>query len=93
MNSVGIPCGPINTIDEAFSDEQVSFLNMTKTANHTELGDFELLRSPINMSNFEQGAQFEKPGPELGQHSTEILRELNYSEEKIAELKAYGTIK
>ena len=45
------------------------------------------------MSNFEQGAQFEKPGPELGQHSTEILRELNYSEEKIAELKAYGTIK
>ena len=93
MNSVGIPCGPINTIGEAFSDEQVSFLNMTKTANHTELGDFELLRSPINMSNFEQGAQFEKPGPELGQHSTEILRELNYSEEKIAELKAYGTIK
>ena len=93
MNSVGIPCGPINTISEAFSDEQVSFLNMTKTANHTELGDFELLRSPINMSNFEQGAQFEKPGPELGQHSTEILRELNYSEEKIAELKAYGTIK
>ena len=93
MNSVGIPCGPINTIDEAFNDEQVSFLNMTKTANHTELGDFELLRSPINMSNFEQGAQFEKPGPELGQHSTEILRELNYSEEKIAELKAYGTIK
>ena len=59
MNSVGIPCGPINTIGEAFSDEQVSFLNMTKTANHTELGDFELLRSPINMSNFEQGAQFE----------------------------------
>ena len=49
MNSVGIPCGPINTIGEAFSDEQVSFLNMTKTANHTELGDFELLRSPINM--------------------------------------------
>ena len=93
MNSVGIPCGPINTIDESFSDEQVNFLNMTKTANHTELGDFELLRSPINMSNFEQGAQFEKPGPELGQHSTEILRELNYSEEKIAELKAYGTIK
>lgn len=93
MNSVGIPCGPINTIGEAFSDEQVSFLNMTKTANHTELGDFELLRSPINMSNFEQGAQFEKPGPELGQHSTEILRELNYSEEKIAELKTYGTIK
>ena len=93
MNSVGIPCGPINTIGEAFSDEQVSFLNMTKTAKHTELGDIELLRSPINMSNFEQGARFERPGPKLGQHSIEILRELNYSEEKIAELKAYGTIK
>ncbi|NKB34922.1 MAG: CoA transferase [Pseudomonadales bacterium] len=93
MNSVGIPCGPINSIGEAFEDDQVSFLNMTKTAIHPENGELELLRSPINMSNFGQGNRFDKPGPDLGEHSSEILRELNYSDEKIAELMADGTIK
>lgn len=93
MNSVGIPCGPINTIGEAFSDEQVSFLNLRKTANHAALGDIDLLRSPINMSSIQQEARFNKAGPELGEHSSEILQELNYSEERIAELKEQGTVK
>lgn len=93
MNSVGIPCGPINSIGEAFSDEQVKFLRMTKTATHPGIGEFELLRSPINLSSFEQSERFAKPGPELGEHSAEILRELNYSEEQISELQATGTIK
>lgn len=93
MNSVGIPCGPINNIGEAFSDAQVKFLNMTKTASHPCLGDFELLRSPINLSSFERSTQFGKPGPELGEHSVEVLRELNYSDDLITELRENGTIK
>ncbi|MDD9890710.1 MAG: CaiB/BaiF CoA-transferase family protein [Gammaproteobacteria bacterium] len=93
MNSVGIPCGPINTIGEAFGDEQVKFLNMTKTASHPSLGEFELLRSPINLSAFMQGGRFEKPGPELGEHSAEILREFGYSDQQIAELQDNGIIK
>ncbi|MDD9894928.1 MAG: CaiB/BaiF CoA-transferase family protein [Gammaproteobacteria bacterium] len=93
MNSVGIPCGPINTIGEAFGDEQVKFLNMTKTASHPSLGEFELLRSPINLSAFVQGGRFEKPGPELGEHSAEILREFGYSDQQIAELQDNGIIK
>ena len=93
MNSVGIPCGPINNVGEAFNDHHVSSLCMTKKATHSELGELDLLRSPINLSRFEHGEAFDKAGPELGAHSDEILREMDYSEEFIDELKTNGVVK
>ena len=93
MNSVGIPCGPINNIGEAFDDHHVKFLKMTKEAKHPELGELPLLRSPITMSSVRQERLFERAGPELGADSNEILRELNYSEDAIEKLKTNGVIK
>lgn len=93
MNAVGIPCGPINNIGEAFNDKQVKSLKMTKKAIHPRIGDLNIIRSPITLSNFEHDTNFDKPGPELGEHSEEILRELNYSDEAIAELKESGVVK
>lgn len=93
LNSVGIPCGPINTIKEAFEDEQVKFLAMTKQASHSELGDIDLLRSPINLSQYSHGTRFDRPGPELGEHSVEILKQLDYSDEQIEQLRQSGTIR
>jgi crotonobetainyl-CoA:carnitine CoA-transferase CaiB-like acyl-CoA transferase len=93
MNAVGIPCGPINNIGEAFNDKQVKSLKMTKKAIHPRIGDLNIIRSPITLSNFEHDTNFDKPGPELGEHNEEILRELNYSDEAIAELKESGVVK
>jgi len=93
LNTAGIPCGPINNIGQAFEDEQVKFLNMTKQVNHKELGNLNLLRSPINLSHFNQGSTFDKPGPELGEHSAEILRQLDYSDEEIEKLTQCGAVK
>ncbi len=49
LNPVGVPCGPIYTIGEAFEDAQVRHLNMTRTAQHKDLGDIALVRTPINL--------------------------------------------
>ncbi len=92
LNAVGIPCGPINNIQEAFADQQVEFLSMTRQAHHEQLGDIDLLRSPINLSNHAQGEQFDRPGPELGEHSVEILQQLDYSDEQITELMHSGAV-
>ena len=92
LNSVGIPCGPINDIGEAFADEQVKSLSMTRQAHHHELGGIDLLRSPINLSNYQQGKSFDRPGPELGEHSVEILQQLDYSDELIDQLIQNGTV-
>lgn len=93
LNAVGIPCGPINDIRQAFADEQVKSLAMTRRAPHPVLGELNLLRSPINLSNHPQDAAFASAGPELGEHSVEILRQLHYSDEQIAALIGNGTVR
>ncbi len=93
LNLAGIPCGPINRIDQAFDDEQVRHLKMTRTAHHKSLGDLALIRSPINLSRFDQDGDFRAPGPERGEHSREILSEYGYEDDEIELLAASGAIR
>ena len=50
LNEAGVPCGPINTIKEAFDNAQVKHLGMAVPAPHPDMGDLNLVRSPINLS-------------------------------------------
>lgn len=92
MNEIGCPCGPIYTIGEAFEDPHVQALKMTKTAHHEALGDIDLIRSPINMTAFDQGNEFVSAGPELGQHTEQVLLEMGISESEIETLRSTGAI-
>ena len=92
MNAIGCPCGPIYNIGEAFSDVQVKHLGMTRKAHHDALGDIDLVRSPINLSLFPQSEYFERPGPEPGEHSREILKEFGKSENEIQSLIDSGIV-
>jgi crotonobetainyl-CoA:carnitine CoA-transferase CaiB-like acyl-CoA transferase len=90
LNPVGVPCGPINSIGEAFEDPQVKHLRMTRVAEHPVIGPINLLRSPINLSAYPQPEQFSRHGPDPGEHSAEILAEFGYAPAQIAALKADG---
>jgi crotonobetainyl-CoA:carnitine CoA-transferase CaiB-like acyl-CoA transferase len=92
LNAVGVPCGPINDIGQAFDDEQVRHLRMTRTAHHPSLGDLDLLRSPINMSAFEQPADFHHAAPDPGADTDEVLHEFGYDSDRIEQLRAAGAI-
>ncbi len=92
LNAAGVPCGPINTIGEAFEDVQVQHLNMTRTAPHATLGDVRLVRTPINLSAVDQPAAFHHSAPDVGQHTDEILGELGYDAVRIAQLRETGVI-
>lgn len=91
-NDAGCPCGPIYNIGEAFEDEHVRHLKMTRAAHHPDAGDLNLVRSPINMSAFETVDSFDRAGPALGEHTDEILSEFGFSEEDIAGLRDAGAI-
>ena len=92
LNPVGVPCGPINNIGQAFEDPQVKHLRMTRPAQHRKLGEVQLLRSPINLSAFPHPAGFHHAAPDPGEHSADLLRELGYGDVAIAGMKADGAI-
>ena len=92
LNAVGVPCGPINNIGEAFEDAQVKHLRMAKPAQHPELGEIDLIRSPINLSGFPQAEQFARAAPDAGEDCDEILNEYGYSPEQIGKLHTDGVV-
>ena len=91
-NDAGCPCGPIYDIAEAFEDDHVRSLKMRRTTRREEMGEFDLVRSPINMSTFPMSDHFERPGPVLGEHTDEVLIEMGFNTEDINRLRQAGAI-
>jgi crotonobetainyl-CoA:carnitine CoA-transferase CaiB-like acyl-CoA transferase len=91
-NDAGCPCGPIYDIAEAFEDEHVRSLKMRRTTWREEMVEFDLVRSPINMSTFPISDHFERPGPVLGEHTDEVLIEMGFNAEDINRLRQAGAI-
>jgi crotonobetainyl-CoA:carnitine CoA-transferase CaiB-like acyl-CoA transferase len=92
LNAAGCPCGPVYDVGQAFEDEQVRYLKMTKPAPHPGLGDIDLIRSPINLSKFPHEDRFHHAGPAAGQDADEVLAEFGYSEAEIQKLRQAGVI-
>jgi crotonobetainyl-CoA:carnitine CoA-transferase CaiB-like acyl-CoA transferase len=86
LNAVGVPCGPIYTIDQVFADEQVRELGMAVPVQHPQLGPLQLLASPMNFEGLPRSIR--RATPDAGADADQILRELGYPEQRIGELRA-----
>jgi crotonobetainyl-CoA:carnitine CoA-transferase CaiB-like acyl-CoA transferase len=88
----GVPCGPVNTIDQVFDNPQVKHLKMSRTQEHPTLGNLDLVGSAINLSNAPKPDTFKRHTPEAGEHTAEILGELGYSSDAIEALQSKKVI-
>jgi crotonobetainyl-CoA:carnitine CoA-transferase CaiB-like acyl-CoA transferase len=75
LEAVGVPCSPINTIPEAFADPQLVHRKMLRDIPHPVAGTVPQVVSPMNFTS--APLAFDTPPPLLGQHSAEIMRELD----------------
>ena len=90
LNGVGVPCGPIYSIDQVFSDPQVQHLGIAQVVESATLGRQEVVGQAVNLSR--TPSTIRMATPELGEHTNQILNDLGYAPEQIVELRKNGAI-
>jgi len=90
LNKAGIPCGPIYKVDEVFADPQVKHLGVATAVEHRKLGRKQILANAVVLSR--TPAKVVAPTPEIGEHTDEVLKELNYNAAEIAKLREGGVV-
>jgi formyl-CoA transferase len=91
FNEVGVPSGPINTIDQVFADPQVQHLGIAQPVHSAGLGRaITLVGQPVVLS--ETPSSVRVAPPEVGEHTDEILAEIGYSPDEIAAFRRNGAI-
>jgi CoA:oxalate CoA-transferase len=75
FEAAGVPCGPINTIDQALAHPQVAARNMVVTVDDPITGPLKVSGNPLKLSGFEDPAT-RAPAPELDADRARILKEL-----------------
>jgi crotonobetainyl-CoA:carnitine CoA-transferase CaiB-like acyl-CoA transferase len=74
LEESGIPCGPINTLDQVFNMPQVDARDMLIHMQHVEIGDLRLVGSPLKFS--ETPVEYRLPPPRLGEHTDEVMKDV-----------------
>jgi crotonobetainyl-CoA:carnitine CoA-transferase CaiB-like acyl-CoA transferase len=76
LEAVGVPAGPINSLDQVFSDPQVIHRGMRieRPSAAAKGGKIPGVRTPVIIGGRPMAA--ERPSPRLGEHTAEVLREI-----------------
>jgi len=89
----GVPCSPVNNVDQVFADPQVQHRSMQIRMPHplAASGTIDLIGNPIKYSA--TPVDYALPPPSCGQHTDEVLKELlAMPEAEIAGLRERGVI-
>ena len=76
LASIGVPCGPVNSLDQVFADPQVRARGMRIDMPHplAAEGTVPMIANPLKMSA--TPPSYRHSPPTLGQHTDEVLAEL-----------------
>jgi crotonobetainyl-CoA:carnitine CoA-transferase CaiB-like acyl-CoA transferase len=93
LAALGVPCSPVNTVDQVFEDPQVKARGMHLRMPYPGAMDdqVDLIANPLKLSETPVG--YRRPPPTAGQHTAEVLADLlDMGEEECAALREEGVI-
>ena len=91
LEAIGVPCGPVNTVDKVANDPQVLARDMIAEVEHDITGTVQIPGIPIKLS--ETPGQIDAPAPNLGEHTSEVLTDLlGLEAEEVNQLKQDGIV-
>jgi crotonobetainyl-CoA:carnitine CoA-transferase CaiB-like acyl-CoA transferase len=90
LEAVGVPCSLVNRIDQIVTDQQVLSRDMVVEMDVPGLGPIKMAGLPLKFS--ETPGRLERHPPRLGEHTSELLRELGYDQARIDALVGRGAV-
>jgi len=91
LEPLGIPCGPINRLDQVFADPQVIARGLRMDLPHPLSGTVPQVRAPLGFSA--TPLRYERAPPLLGEHTAAVLHaRLGMTTDAIAALALRGVV-
>lgn len=91
LGPLGVPCGPINNLEQAFDEAQVRHRGLEINIDHPSASRVPLVGNPIQYRN--NPIQYGTPPPLLGEHTEQVLSGLlGLDGERLETLRTTGVI-
>jgi crotonobetainyl-CoA:carnitine CoA-transferase CaiB-like acyl-CoA transferase len=90
LEAAEVPCGPIYDVLEAFDSPQARARGVRVQVHHRALGEIDQVAPAVRLST--TAVTIRRPPPLLGEHTDQILEELGFANEEIADFRSGGAV-
>ena len=86
LSAIGVPCSPINTLDQLMASPHTAATGIVMDYVHPTAGPLRSVAHPVRFTGNER--HVERPPPALGEHTEQVLLELGYAQGDIERLRS-----